>query len=166
MDTRSRPTPEPALKQVVVPREHAVFWMDGRGHWHNRHGRFEHKRIIDHFIRAIRRDGDGYYVTQVRGDICEKVYFPFEDTPLFVVRIIPPPPLRLHLNTGREIPLDPAGLYVEADHIYLRNGDERIKFAERALLALAPYLQEGEEGGLQLSVKGSTWPIPERSAAT
>ena len=149
--------------EVVIPKENAVFWMDGRGYWHNRHGRFEHKRIIDHFNRAIRRDDAGYYVTQVRGEIREKVYFPFEDTPIFAVRILLPPPLHLLLNTGVEIPLDPAALFVQADQIYLQHGDERVKFTERALLALAPYLEE-DEIGLHLRIEEQTWPIPERKS--
>ena len=162
MTTNDDQQPAASLTDIVIPKEDAVFWMDDRGQWHNRHGRFEHKRIIDHFNRAIRRDDAGYYVTQVRGDIREKVYFPYEDTPLFVVRIIPPPPLQLFLNTGETVPLDPASLFVHADHVYLQRSDERIKFSERALLALAPYLEE-DGNGLILRIDECVWPIPERS---
>ena len=66
------------LTEVVIPRENAVFWMDAEGRWCNRHGRFAHKRIIDYFNRSIGRDAMGYFVTQVRGDIREKVYFPHD----------------------------------------------------------------------------------------
>lgn len=149
------------LTEVVIPKENAVFWMDGRGRWKNRHGRFEHKRIIDYFNRAIRRDEDGYYVTQVRGDIREKVYFPFEDTPLFIVRIIPQDPLRLVLNIGETISLDPAALFVETDQLYHQRGDERIKFSDRALLAIAPYLVESAIG-LNIRIGDHTWPIADR----
>ena len=147
------------LTEVVIPKENAVFWMDGRGRWHNRHGRFEHKRIIDYFNRSIRRDGDGYYVTQVRGDIREKVYFPFEDTPLFIIRISPKAPLRLDINTGEVIPLDPAALFVESDQLYHKRGDERIKFADRALVAITPYLEESA-AGLIIRIGDHVWPVP------
>lgn len=149
------------MTEVVIPKENAVFWMDGRGRWKNRHGRFEHKRIIDYFNRAIRRDEDGYYVTQVRGDIREKVYFPFEDTPLFIVRIILQAPLRLFLNTGETMPLDPTALFVEADQLYHLRGDERIKFSDHALLAMAPFLDEGADG-FSIRIGDRTWLIPDR----
>jgi hypothetical protein len=153
--------PGTRLIEVVIPKEKAVFWMDGRGRWQNRHGRFTHKRIIDHFNRSIRRDKDGYFVTQVRGDICEKVYFPYEDTPLFIVRVIPPPPLRLDLNTGESILLDPAALFVDSDQLYHKMGDVRIKFTERALLAVAPFLEENVDG-LSICIGDHAWPIPGR----
>ncbi len=160
-DNESRP-PGPPLTEVVIPKENAVFWMDGRGRWQNRHGRFEHKRIIDHFNQAIRRDVDGYYVTQVRGDILEKVYFAFEDTPLFAVRVITENPIQLVLNTGETLVLDPADLFVHHDQLYLRRADERIKFSEQALLALAPWLEETPQG-LCLRIGNDTHPIPDRS---
>ena len=134
------------LMEVIIPREKAVFWMDDRGRWHNRHGRFEHKRIIDHFNQAIRRDEAGYYVTQVRGDIREKVYFAYEDTPLFIVRVNTDDPIRLVLNTGASVVLDPALLFVHRDQLYLHRDDERIRFSDRALLAIAPLLEETPDG--------------------
>jgi hypothetical protein len=149
------------LSEVVIPKENAVFWMDDRGRWHNRHGRFEHKRIIDHFNRAIRRDEDGYYVTQIRGNVREKVYFAYDDTPLFVFQVIAREPIHLLLNTGETIALDPARLFVEADQLYQKRGDERIKFSDRALLTIAPYLDECAEG-LSIRIGDRSWPIPDR----
>lgn len=150
--------------EVVIPKEKAVFWMDGRGRWQNRHGRFEHKRIIDHFNRSIRRDKDGYYVTQTRGDVREKVYFAYEDTPLFVFQLITGDPMHLVLNTGETIPLDPARLFVQADQLYVRRGDECVKFSDRALLAMAPNL-EARADGLSVRIGDRAWPIPDRCPA-
>jgi hypothetical protein len=155
-------TKDSRLPEVVIPKENAVFWMDGRGRWQNRHGRFEHKRIIDHFNRSIRRDKDGYYVTQTRGDVREKVYFAYEDTPLFVFQLITGDPMRLVLNTGETIPLDPARLFVQADQLYFLRGDERIKFSGRALLAMSPCLEERPEG-LSFRLGDRTYPVPDRS---
>ncbi len=153
--------PKTGLSEIVIPKENAVFWMDGQGRWQNRHGRFAHKRIIDHFNRSIRRDADGYYVTQVRGDVREKVYFPYEDTPIFIIQIIPERPLSLTLNTGDTIPLDPAALFVESDQLYHQRGEECIKFTDRALMAIAPYLEEGPDG-LSIHIDDHTYPIPDR----
>ena len=61
--------------------------MDGQGVWHNRHGRFRRKKIIDHFNAAIGHDDGGFYVCQERGDILEKVYFSCEDTAYFAVSV-------------------------------------------------------------------------------
>ena len=159
MNPKDHRPPPPHLHEVVIPKEKAVFWMDDRGRWQNRHGRFEHKRIIDHFNRSIRRDKDGYFVTQVRGDVREKVYFPYEDTPLFIVRVSPPPPLRLDLNTGETILLDPAALFVESDQLYHKSSDARIKFTDRALLAISSYLEDKADG-LNICIGDLTWPIP------
>ena len=151
---------EPSLTEIVIPKENAVFWMDGQGRWQNRHGRFEHKRIIDHFNQAIRHDRDGYYVTQIRGDIREKVYFAFGDTPIFVNRVITGKPIQLLLNTSETIDLNPARLFVHRDQLYRRRKDECIKFTDRALLAMAPYLEETPQG-LSVRVDNHVYPIPD-----
>ena len=71
------------IKQVVIPRQKAVFWMDAQGRWHNQHGTFQHKKIIDHFNASIRKDRDGYYVGQYRDGLYEKVYFTYQETARF-----------------------------------------------------------------------------------
>ena len=47
------------IKELVVPKEKAVFWLDAHGRWHNKHGVFEHKKIIDYFHSSIRKDAVG-----------------------------------------------------------------------------------------------------------
>lgn len=157
--------PEAALPEVVIPKENAVFRMDNRGRWQGRHGRFAHKRIIDYFNRAIRRDEDGYYVTQILGNVREKIYFDYDDTPLFVLQVIDADPVDLILNTAETIVLDPARLFVDADQLYQQRGDERIKFSDRALLAMAPYLDEGADG-FSIRIGDRTWPIANRRPST
>lgn len=164
MKNNAPPPPDDRLPEVVIPKENAVFWMDGRGRWQNRHGRFAHKRIIDHFNRSIRRDQDGYFVTQVRGDVREKVYFAYDDTPLFVFRVMAGNPIHLVLNTGETIPLDPTRLVVQSDQLYQRRGDERIKFTDRALLAISPYLEERPDG-FSLRLGDQRFPIPDHCPA-
>lgn len=146
------------LTEVVISKEDAVFWMDDRGRWQNRHGRFTHKRIIDHFNRSIRWDENGYYVTQTRGDICEKVYFAYAVTPLFVFQVIAGDPFQLVLNTGETIALDPARLFVESDQLYQKQDGRCVKFSERALLAMTTYLDENTDG-FYLRIGDRTWPI-------
>ena len=161
MKNNAPPNPDDRLPEVVIPKENAVFWMDGRGRWQNRHGRFENKRIIDHFNRSIRRDKDGYYVTQTLGNVREKVYFTCDDTPLFVFQVITRDPIHLLLNTTESIALDPTRLFVKADQLFQQRGDERIKFSDRALLAMAPYLDESAHG-FSIRIGDRTWPIPDR----
>ncbi|MDJ0803659.1 MAG: MFS transporter permease, partial [Desulfobacterales bacterium] len=72
------------MKEIVIPKDQAVFWLDRHGFWRNRHGRFERPRIIAKFHAAIGRDAQGYYLSQTNGDVREKIYFPYEDTALFV----------------------------------------------------------------------------------
>jgi hypothetical protein len=132
--------------EIVIPREKAVFRLDRNGRWRNAAGLFRNPRIIEHFHSAIRRDADGYYLCQEREGVREKVYFPYEDTALFVVDIVINEPTELILNTRRRLPLDPAGLVVENDALYALEGDERIRFTDRALLKMADLLEFEEEG--------------------
>ena len=94
--------------EIVIPREKAVFWLDRNGRWRNHDGLFRNPRIIEHFHSAIRRDDGGYYLSQEREGVREKVYFPYEDTALFVVDVKTVEPAELILNTRRRLPLDPA----------------------------------------------------------
>ncbi len=133
-------------REIVIPKEQAVFRLDGNGCWHNEGGRFRHKKIIDFFHASIRRDEMGYHLCQVRDGIREKVYFPYEDTALFVFDVLPEgEALTLALNTGERVPLDPAALFVRGDRLYLERGEERVKFTERSLLKLSERI--GLKGG-------------------
>lgn len=136
----------PALPEVVIPRENAVFRLDARGRWCNRHGVFRNRRICDHFHAAIRRDAAGYHLRQELPDRVEKVYFPYEDTALFVVRVALGDPVELTLNTRRRVALDPALLFVRGESLYLTLEGERVKFTERATLKLAEAMEFTPEG--------------------
>lgn len=144
--------------EIVIPKENALFRMDARGYWHNPHGRFRKKSIIDHFHRSIRKDEAGYFVSQVNGDRIEKVYFPCEDTALFVTEVHGEDTLLLTLNTGEHLPLSLESLFIQDDNLYLTRGDERIKFNERSLLRITEMI-EGEEGAWVLCVGGLRHPI-------
>lgn len=122
---------------LVIPNEAATFWMDGNGCWHNRHGPFENKKIIQYFNAAIQYDEKGYHVAQERDGIVEKVYFPFEDTALFVVDVKQDDQAMLVLNTGRQIPLNADKLFICGDDLYGFEAGERIKFKARALIQLS-----------------------------
>ena len=115
--------------------------MDGQGYWHNRHGKYEHRKSIDYFHSSIRKDDQGFYLCQQLGDRVEKVYFRYEDTALFVFDIIPGRSMTLVLNTGRRLPLDPQKLFIRGDHLYLRDNDDRIKFSESSLMKLSNRLE-------------------------
>ena len=132
--------------EIVIRREEAVFRLDRRGRWCNEFGVFRNRRISAYFHAAIRRDADGYFVCQERGSCIEKVYFPYEDTALFVVDVAFGAEITLHLNTGRRLALDPAQLFVAGDSLYLTAGDDRIKFTERALLKLSEVMDFTSEG--------------------
>lgn len=150
----------PALPEVVIPRENAVFRLDARGRWCNRHGVFRNRRICDHFHAAIRRDAAGYHLRQELPDRVEKVYFPYEDTALFVVRVALGDPVDLTLNTRRRVALDPALLFVQGESLYLTLEGERVKFTERATLKLAEAMEFTPEG-YAIRTGERVHPIPE-----
>jgi hypothetical protein len=128
-------------KEVVVPKEDAVFWLDAYGRWHNKHGVFEHKKIIGYFHSSIRKDADGYHLFQKHEDhTVEKVYFKYEDTALFVFDVKTEgdsDKIRLILNTKEEVALTPENLFVQNDNLYMDHAGHRIKFIDRAMMKLA-----------------------------
>jgi len=132
-------------KEVVVPKEKAVFWLDKHGCWHNKFGKFEHKKIIDYFHSSIRRDAKGYFLSQMMDDVQEKVYFPYEDTALFVFNIIRNADIVLVLNTRRQVKIRPTRLSIENDQLYMQLGQERIKFSQQSLLKISDLIQEENE---------------------
>ena len=131
--------------EIVVPKEKAVFWLDENGRWHNVHGKFQHKKIIDYFHSSIRRDEKGYYLFQERGNLREKVYFHYEDTALFVVDLIKDNDITLTLNTKRRVKLKPKNLFTRNDNLYMRMGKETIKFSERGLMKISDFLEFSNE---------------------
>jgi hypothetical protein len=149
------------LKQLVVPREKALFRLDERGRWHGEGGEFLHPKIIDHFHGSIRKDAGGFHLMQKHRNFVEKVYFPFEDTPLFVFDVRKGEGVHLVLNTKRKIKLMARKLYIRNDHLYLDIGEDRVKFTEQALVKISPFL-EFEENRAFIRVKGRRYRIPER----
>jgi hypothetical protein len=127
--------------EIIIPKDRAIFWLDKNGRWHNAHGEFEHKKIIDYFHSSIKRDENGYYLFQKRGDIQEKVYFHYEDTALFAVDLIKDNDITLVLNTKKQIKLKPRSLFIRGDDLYMRMGEETIKFTERGLMKISDLLE-------------------------
>lgn len=151
---------DPDRPEVVIPAENAVFRLDGRGRWCNRHGVFRNPRISAHFHAAIRRDAGGYHLRQELPDRVEKVYFPYEDTALFVAQVALGEPVALTLNTGRRFDLEPGALFVCGESLYLTLEGERVKFTERAMLKLSEAM-ELTAAGYSLRVGGCVHRIPE-----
>lgn len=153
-------------KEVAVPKEEAVFWLDAYGRWHNKHGVFEHKKIIDYFHRSIRKDAHGYHLFQKHDDhTIEKVYFKYEDTALFVFEVIiqeDSNKIRLILNTKNEIPLDPEKLFVQNENLYTEHDGHRIKFIDRAMMKLSHVLTF-DHHRYCLQLNDETYDIPIRA---
>jgi hypothetical protein len=147
-------------EEVVIPAEEAVFWMDGRGRWCNRHGPFRNPKIIAHFNRCLDRDDGGWFVGQVRDGRREKVYFRYEETPLLAVDLTGGPALELVLNTGGRLPLKPEQLRVKEDALFQGRGPEGVRLSERAMVKLASLMETSEEG-LVLHLQGKRYVVPE-----
>ena len=144
--------------EIVIEKQDAVFWMDANGCWHNRHGKFQHKKVIDYFHAAIHKDDHGFYVSQMRDDIFEKVYFPYEETALFVFDVIVGDDIVLVLNTKKRLRLDPARLSVKEDSLYVIDKADLIKFTDRSLMKIAPFI-ENEAGQYIFVHNGKRYPI-------
>jgi len=153
------------IKEIVIPREDAVFWLDSRGNWRNAGGKFRKKKIIDHFHSSISKDENGYFLYQDKGGVWEKVYFPYEDTALFVFDVIfsqtaDEPDITLVLNTGSRLALSPQNLYAVNDCLYLKANHDIIKFTERALIKISDRIDE-ENGSLYIHAGGARYWVPE-----
>lgn len=151
---------EKKLPEIVVPKEDAVFWMDRFGRWHNQHGPFEHKKIIDYFNSCIQKDDQGYYLGQIRDDHFEKVYFKYEETPLFVVDVTIGVSVELILNTMQTLTLDPDKLFVRDDNLYIQKDNEIVRFTDRVLLRLSTYLIVDQDR-YYFEINGERYPIAE-----
>lgn len=126
----------------MVPREEAVFRMDENGLWHNRHGRITHPGIIAYFDAAIKKDADGFFLSQAYDNIREKVYFPYEGTALFAVDMIMEPAPTLVLNTKEKAPLVPGALFTEKGRLCMRLDDGYVKFSEKVQRMLSEHIRE------------------------
>jgi len=129
------------LKEIVIPKEKAVFRLDKNGCWYNEHGKFQHKKIIAFFHACIEKDGQGFFLSQERDTYREKVYFPYEETAYFVFDVNTSKDVILTLNTKRQVKLKPQKLFIKDDNLYMTSGDDLIKFSEHALLEISDLLE-------------------------
>lgn len=145
---------------MIIPREKAVFRLDKNGEWRINNEKFTNQKIIRYFHSVIKKDENGYFLEQEHKHFIEKVYFPYEDTALFVFRVIRKDVLILCLSTGENIRLDPEKLLMRNDSLYLRNNDEElIKFNADAILSLADYMDDAE-GQYFINLDGKRHRIP------
>jgi len=146
------------LKTIVIEKEDAVFRLDANGQWHNQHGRFQHKKVIDYFHTCIQKDEHGFYLTQERDNCIEKVYFPYEETAYFVFDVIAGEDITLVLNTQERLKLDPGGLCINDDNLYMRHGEDIIKFTDRSMMKVATFMEDRNDG-YDFILKGKKYPI-------
>ena len=146
------------LTEIVIKKKDAVFRLDGNGQWHNQHGRFQHKKVIDYFHTCIQKDEYGFYLSQERDNCIEKVYFPYEETAYFVFHVIAGDHITLVLNTQERLKLDPGELCIKNDNLYLRHGKDIIKFTDRSMMKIASFLND-RDGGYDFVFKEERYSI-------
>ena len=144
---------------ATIPKEEAVFRLDKNGVWYHGDRKFENRKIIEYFHSMIKKDENGYFLKQEHRDFIEKVYFPYEETALFVFQVIAKDSLILVLNTGEKVRLEPEQLFIKNDHLYLRHDDQIAKFTEEAMFSLADAMEE-EDGRYLIRFEGKEYPIP------
>ena len=147
------------MKEIVISKDEAAFWLDENGCWQNENGKFRHKKIIHHFHSCIKRDRQGYYLYQENGNTAEKVYFPYEDQALFVFNVILKDDVTLVLKTKKQIKLKPSKLFIKNDCLYMHLDEEIIKFAEQGLMKISRLLEEENEQ-LFIRIKNRRYKIP------
>jgi len=153
------------MKQIMIPKENAVFWMSKDGNWHNEHRRFGRPKIIRYFDSSIQKDNNGYFVCRQTDEFEEKVYFAYEDTALFVFDIKAGEPMRLVLSTGQTLLLASEQLIQIGDSLYIETADHRIKFTQNTLLKRSSHMKE-ENGLLWQVLNNQRWEIKPGSIST
>ena len=133
------------LREIVIEKEDAVFRLDANGRWHNQHGRFQHKKVIDYFHACIKKDQHGFYLSQEKENCIEKVYFPFEETAYFVFDVLIGEEIVLVLNTKRRLKLDPDQLHINNDSLYISDGEDLIKFSDRSMIKIAACMEDQDD---------------------
>ena len=145
---------------MTVPKEKALFRLDRNGVWFHGEEKFTNKKIINYFHSIIKKDKDGYFLKQEHKNFIEKVYFPYEDTPLFVFHIIKRDDgLILCLNTGENIKLDPEKLIMKNDNLYVQNDEDLIKLNANALISLAGHMDDVDDQYV-ININGKRHLIP------
>jgi hypothetical protein len=147
--------------EIIIPKDRAVFWLAKNGRWHNEHGEFQHKKIIDHFHASIKKDENGYFLCQQTEKVIEKVYFHYEDTALFAVDLIEEKDITLMLNTKKRVKLEPKNLWIRDDSLYMQAGEETVKFIERGLMKISDLL-EFTNNQYFIKVKDRRYRIPQK----
>ncbi len=148
------------IKEIVIGKNEAVFWLDKNGCWNNENGKFRHNKIIRYFHSCIQCDRQGYYLYQENENYVEKVYFPYEDQALFVFDVIEQDDVMLVLNTEQRTKLKPRKLFVNNDCLYMQMGEEIIKFSDQGLVKIARYLEEKNDQ-LYIRIKNRRHKIPD-----
>ena len=137
-----QPRENNSVKEIIIPKEKAVFWMDGNGRWHNADGPFRHPKLIRYFNSAINWDSNGFFVSQDLGDRHEKVYFRCAETALFAMEASIKTGIELLLNTRQRIPLDCQKLCVKNDRLFMHYKEILVKFTDRCMMQLSAYIEE------------------------
>ena len=157
------PPPEGQSREsTIVLDSQGRFWHEG--------ARVAHAAMADAFASWIGKHPDNGRFILTNG--YDWTYFKVEDVPFFVksVRIAdspgstdgPPPTVTLELSDGTEEPLNPESLWVgEQDALYLsvKGGEFDARFTPAAQLALAPLVEEGEDGTPRLRMGESTYRV-------
>ena len=147
------------LKEIVISKDKAVFWLDSNGRWQNKHGEFEHRKIIDFFHSSIKKDKDGYYVAQTTESYKEKVYFRYEDTAFFVFHVTKDKDIFLLLNNKKQIKLNPEELFIKNDSLYTKDGEELVKFTEGSMMKISKYM-ENDNDKYYIKIEDKKYKIP------
>jgi hypothetical protein len=149
------------MREIIIPKEKASFWLDRNGFWHKENEKFQNQRVINYFHSCIKKDARGFHLAQRHRGYLEKAYFLFEDTALFVFDVIKGEPIILVLNTGKRVRLRPKRLFTMGDSLYMRLGEDPVKFTENSLVKIAGMLEFQKDESF-IRVKGRKYGIEER----
>jgi len=161
----ARPGDHPDFFRLPPPpgrSRESTIRLDARGRFiHDGHV-VEHPGMRRAFASWIRRHpDDGRFILSNGYDW---TYFEVEDVPFFVeaVRSVAGAPM-LVLSDGSEEPLRPETLHAghgSALSLWVKHGAFTARFQRTAQLELAPWLDEGADGALELVISGVRYRVP------
>lgn len=159
-----KPSDHPEFFRLPPPegrsRESTIV-LDARGRFTHDGVPVEHAGMARAFASWIaRHPDDGRYILNNGWDW---TYFRVEDVPYFVVSLRDDAGRpTLVLSDGSEEPLSPAGLRAgagDALYVSVKGGAFDARFSREGQLGLAPWLVEGPDGALELSILGARYPL-------
>ncbi|MDZ7579732.1 MAG: hypothetical protein U5R30_03670 [Deltaproteobacteria bacterium] len=121
----------------------------------------ETKRSSTSFMRRSVRTPVGIFYVKTGAIALKRFIFPMRTRRCLFLRLTLSRMAQSVKNTGKRLSLEPRKLYVQNDSLYVADGEQRVKFTERSLMAISG-LMTFENENYFITQAGRKYPIEGR----